>query len=101
MRIFIYVVYSVYLLAINFYGYLMLVYQKNSVEDDKSECKISDFKLFFIGLLGGATGIFISMFIHKHRLKSLCLMVFLPVLIAITVLLSICIFNGTTALFIA
>lgn len=79
---------AVYFAAINFYGILMLKFQKNSVEncnyDDK---KISDGKLYLAGLLGGALGIFVFMFIFKYKLRNVLMMVLMPIFIATTIYL--------------
>lgn len=91
----------VYILAINFYGAIMLNYQKKAFDDNKNTPsndkpkKISDFKLLLIGLLGGAMGIFTCMLIEKYRLKNFFLMVFFPLLIALNIYLIICILNGS------
>lgn len=79
---------SVYFVAINFYGVLMLKFQKNSVENcECDENKISDAKLYLAGLLGGALGIYVFMFIFKYKLKSVLMMILMPLFIAITVYL--------------
>jgi uncharacterized membrane protein YsdA (DUF1294 family) len=91
----IYVLIISYVIAINFYGILMLHFQKKARKDgDDENITISDTKLFLAGLLGGATGIFVFMFIFKYRLKSLFMMVFMPVLIALNVYVIILIFNN-------
>ena len=85
----------VYLLAINFYGILMLNFQKKTRQNQEDSCKsISDTKLIFAGLLGGALGIFIFMFLLKYRIKSLFLMVLMPVLIAINIYFIVSIYRG-------
>lgn len=95
-----YIVFIVYLVAVNLYGVLMLRFQKNAKEDESGETpKISDAKLFLAAILGGATGIFVFMFIFKYRLKSLFLMVFMPVLIAVNVYLSVLALSGGFGLF--
>lgn len=80
-----YIIVVAYLAAVNFYGIMMLRFQKKSREDGDEEISVSDAKLFLTGLLGGATGIFVFMFIFKYRLKSLFMMVLMPVLIAVNV----------------
>ena len=95
-----YILTIVYFFAINFYGILMLNFQKKARQDgDEENIAISDTKLFLAGLLGGATGIYVFMFIFKYRLKSLFMMVFMPVLIALNVYLIIMILNGGFGLY--
>ena len=91
----------VYILAINFYGAIMLNYQRKSFEDYNKDApsnpkpkKISDFRLFLIGLLGGAMGIFTCMLIEKYRLKNFFLMIIFPLLIVLNIYLIICVLNG-------
>ena len=85
-----YIILIVYVLAVNFYGILMLHFQKKARQNgDEENITISDGKLLLTGLLGGATGIFVFMFIFKYRLKSLFMMVIMPILIAINVYLII------------
>ena len=95
MPILVYVLLITYILAINFYGILMLHYQKKARENgDEENIGISDSKLMLAGLLGGATGIYIFMFIFKYRLKSLFMMVLMPVFIALNVYLVVTLING-------
>lgn len=57
--------------------------------------KVSDGKLILAGILGGALGIYIAMFVYKHRLTSFLLMVLMPVLVtAFLYLLFICFRNN-------
>lgn len=96
-----YIVFIVYLVAVNLYGVLMLRFQKKASEDESGETpKISDAKLFLAAILGGATGIFVFMFIFKYRLKSLFLMVFMPVLIAVNVYLIVLALTSGFGLFV-
>ena len=73
----------VYLLAINFYSFTLVRSQKVQTAET-GQSKIKDSKLFFIGAIGGALGIFISPFILSYRKDSLLLMVVMPLMIAIT-----------------
>ncbi len=96
-----YIVFIVYLVAVNLYGVLMLRFQKKASEDESGETpKISDAKLFLAAILGGATGLFVFMFIFKYRLKSLFLMVFMPVLIAVNVYLIVLALSSGFGLFV-
>lgn len=74
----------VYLLAINLYSFMLVRTQKTQI-NDTGETKIKDSKLFFVGVIGGALGIFISPFILSYRKDSLLIMVVMPLLIALTV----------------
>ncbi len=84
-----YILTGVYLLAVNFYGIVLMHYQKKYIEEDEcfEEYKVKDGKLFLAGILGGAAGIYIFMLVRKYRLKSPLLMIFMPVLIALYVFL--------------
>ena len=97
----VYIIVVSYLIAVNFYGILMLKFQKNAREEgDEENISISDSKLLLTGLLGGATGIFVFMFIFKYRLKSLFMMVAMPVLIAINVYIVIIALQNGFGLFV-
>ncbi len=82
MLIFVKITVLVYFLAINVYGFILICAQKKPLDESNGK-RISDGKLFVAGALGGATGIYVAMFIFKYRLTSLFLMVVMPVLIAI------------------
>lgn len=84
MIIFLKVVVIVYYVAINVYGFFLILMQRKAHEEH-SEKTISDGKLFVAGALGGAAGIYIAMFVFKYRLTSLFLMVVMPVLITINI----------------
>lgn len=101
MPFIIYLIIIVYVIAINLYGVLMLRFQKKAREDgDEESIIVSDSKLLIAGLLGGATGIFIFMFIFKYRLKSLFMMVLMPVFMAINYYVLFLLLNGGFGLFV-
>lgn len=78
MLIFIHVVFIVYLLAINAYGFMLIKLRKE--REDTEDSTPNNGKLITTALLGGALGTFIALFVFKYRLDSLILMVFLPVI---------------------
>ena len=93
MLIFIKILISVYLAAVNFYGFILIGQQKRA-EEDGDACSVRDGKVFVTGILGGAAGVYLAMFIYKYRLSNLMLMVFMPVLIAVNVYLAILCFSN-------
>ncbi len=96
MTIFLYALAGTYVIAINLYGIMMLNYQKKARENgDEESIAVGDGKLLLTGLLGGAIGIFIFMFIFKYRLRSLVMMVLMPMFIVVNVYLIIALLNGT------
>ncbi len=74
----------VYIVAVNFYAF-MLVRSQKIQNAETGESKVNDGKLFFTGVIGGALGIFLSTFILSYRKDSLLLMVVMPLLIAVNV----------------
>lgn len=96
-----YIITITYIIAINLYGILLLKFQKKSRENgDEENIGISDTKLLLTGLLGGAIGIFVFMFIFKYRLKSLFMMVLMPVFISLNIYVLILAFNSGFGVFI-
>ena len=78
----------------------MLGFQKKARENgDEENLTIGDSKLFIIGLLGGAIAIYTFMFILKYRLKSIFMMITMPVLIVLNVYFSIMFFRSGFGLF--
>lgn len=88
MLVLIQILVAVYYVAINVYSFLLLRAQRNA-ECDGDCSKVRDGSVFMAALLGGAAGVYIAMFVFKYRLRSLLMMVFMPVLIVLNVYLII------------
>ena len=84
-----YIIFIVYLVAVNFFGILNLGFQKRAREEMDEDLKVTDAKLIITAVVGGALGIYVFMFIYRYRLKSFVYMILMPLLIAIHVYLSI------------
>ena len=80
-----YVIFTVYILAINFYSVMLLIWQKNEYLSDESKLNGSDGKLILSALLGGAIGIYVAMFITRFKLKNMLFMILMPVIGALNI----------------
>ena len=79
-----YVIFSVYILAVNFYAVMLLKSQKDEYGETNNK-PAGDGKLILTAILGGALAIYISMFIMRYRLKNLLLMIILPVIAVLNI----------------
>lgn len=74
-----YIIFGVYIAAINFYAVLLIKSQRDEYGESDSHVT-RDGKLILTALLGGAIALYLSMFFMRYRLKNLLLMILLPVL---------------------
>ncbi|MBO4323606.1 MAG: DUF1294 domain-containing protein [Clostridia bacterium] len=73
---------AVYYAAVNVFGFVIMNIQKKGMDNEETCNRVSDGKIFFAALLGGAVGIYIAMFVLKYKLKSVAFMVLTPVIAA-------------------
>ncbi len=78
-----YVSFTVYILAVNFYAFRFLKSQKESYEAG-GEIK-GDGKLLLAAVLGGAIAVYASMFAMHYRLGNLFFMIFMPLIAVLNV----------------
>ena len=81
--ILLYILLTVYILAVNFYAFRLVKTQREDFEAGGEPS--GDGKLLLAALLGGAAAIYISMFAMRYRLGNLLLMIAMPVLAVLNV----------------
>ncbi len=74
-----YVLLSVYILAINFYSFRLVKTQHDDWEAGGDTFQRQNGKLLLAALLGGAAAIYLTMFLLRFRLSNLLLMIVLPI----------------------
>lgn len=73
---------------------MLLLAQRNEYMSDESKLNAGDGKLILSALLGGAIGIYVTMFITRFKLKNMLLMILLPVIGVINVWLCVVAFRS-------
>ncbi|MCD8372906.1 MAG: hypothetical protein LUD27_06375 [Clostridia bacterium] len=95
-----YIIFGVYILAVNFYAVTLIKSQRDECGDDQSKMHAGDGKLILCALLGGAVGIYASMFIFKYRLKNMMLMILMPVIAVLNIYFMIVAFKSGFTFFV-
>ena len=78
-----YVLFAVYIAAINFYSFRLLKTQRDSWEDGNP--LKGDGKLILAALMGGAIAAYVTMFVLRFRLSNLLLMILMPLISVLNV----------------
>lgn len=92
--ILLYIIFIVYILAVNFYSVMLLRAQRDEYGDTGGKSSTGDGKLILAAILGGAIAIYVSMFIMKYRLKNLLFMILMPVIAVLNVWLCVMAFKS-------
>ncbi len=79
-----YVLLTVYILAVNFYSFRLVRSQRDEFEAG-GDAGGQDGKLFLAAILGGATAVYAAMFAMRFRLGNLLLMIAMPVLAVLNI----------------
>jgi uncharacterized membrane protein YsdA (DUF1294 family) len=95
-----YLIFIVYILAINFYAVIRLKTERDNFGDNDEKLHRSDGKLILTGLLGGAIGVYVGMFLLKFRLNNMLLMILMPVLSVLNVYFFVVAFRSGFTFFI-
>lgn len=91
--ILLYVLFATYAVAVNVYSVMLLISLKNDYSEDEKTTQ-GDSKLLLSALLGGAIGIYVTMFITRFKLKDMTLMILLPVIAVFNVWLTVTAFRS-------
>ena len=92
--ILLYIIFAAYIIAVNVYSVMLLLAQRNEYMSGESKLNAGDGKLILSALLGGAIGIYVTMFITRFKLKNMLLMILLPVIGVINVWLCVVAFSS-------
>jgi len=98
--ILLYILFGTYFVAVNVYSVTLIITLRNNSIGDDGKSGAGDGKLILSALLGGAIGIYVTMFIIKFKLKNMPLMILLPVIAVLNVWFGIIAFRSCFAFFV-
>jgi uncharacterized membrane protein YsdA (DUF1294 family) len=79
---------------------MLLISQKNEYMQSEDRFNSGDGKLLLAAILGGAVGIYVTMFITKYKLKNLLFMITLPVIAVFNVWFAVVAFRSVLTFFV-
>ena len=79
-----YIILSVYIVAVNCYAVMLLVSQRNEFGDNPAK-PTGDGKIILAAILGGALAIYVSMFVMRYRIKNILFMILMNLLFAVDI----------------
>lgn len=74
-----------YLVLINFYGIISMYMDKS--HSIKKQWRTPEAKLFLIAILFGSLGIWIGMYLFRHKTKHLKFVIFIPIILIVQIYL--------------
>ena len=79
-----YIILSVYIVAVNCYAVMLLVSQRNEFGGNPAK-STGDGKIILAAILGGALAIYVSMFVMRYRIKNILFMILMPVVAVLNI----------------
>jgi uncharacterized membrane protein YsdA (DUF1294 family) len=79
---------------------MLLISQKNEYFSGDEKFNHGDGKLILSALLGGAIGVYVTMFITKYKLKNMLFMIAMPVIAVFNVWFAVLAFRSVTNFFV-
>ncbi|MDE7301019.1 MAG: hypothetical protein K2N47_02505 [Clostridia bacterium] len=91
--ILLYIIFGAYIIAVNVYSVMLLLSLREETVDE-NRLGAGDGKLILSAILGGAIGIYVTMFITKFKMKNMVLMILLPVIAVLNVWFAVLAFKS-------